>query len=124
MNYSASIDAAGAAWWWPYAVILMAGWIATDMWRWLGVLLAGKLREDSEILIWVKAVATALVAGVIARLMLFPTGVLADSPLALRIAAIVVGFLVFKLTRERVLVGILAAEVVLLGGWYLIGAGL
>lgn len=109
-------------WWWPYAVILLAGWLATDVWRWLGVLLAGKLREDSEIMVWVRAVATALVAGVIARLILFPTGVLADSPLTLRIAAIIVGFAVFKATREKVLIGILAAEVVLIGGWYLLGA--
>ena len=115
------LEAMTQSWWWPYAVILLAGWLATDIWRWLGVILAGRLREDSEIMVWVRAVATALVAGVIARLMLFPTGVLADSPLALRVAAIIIGFAVFKLTRERVLVGILAAETVLIGGWALMG---
>lgn len=110
-----------ASWWWPYAVILIAGWLPTDIWRYLGVLLAGKLKEDSEILVWVRCVATALVAGVIARLLLFPTGALADSPVFLRIAAIAIGFVAFKLARERVLIGIAAAEVVLIGGWYLLG---
>lgn len=121
---SGNMDWAGMtqSWWWPYAVILIAGWLATDVWRWLGVILAGRLREDSEIMVWVRAVATALVAGVIARLILFPVGALADSPMLLRVAAIVVGFAVFKATREKVLVGILSAEVVLLGGWYLLGA--
>jgi Branched-chain amino acid transport protein (AzlD) len=121
---SGTIDWAGMtqSWWWPYAVILIAGWLATDIWRWLGVILAGRLREDSEIMVWVRAVATALVAGVIARLILFPVGALADSPMALRVAAIVVGFIVFKATREKVVVGILSAELVLLGGWYLLGA--
>ncbi|AXS40885.1 AzlD domain-containing protein [Breoghania sp. L-A4] len=108
-------------WLWPYVVILIAGWFPTDIWRFLGVILAGKLQEDSEILVWVRAVATALVAGVIARLLLFPTGVLADSPPPLRIAAVVIGFAAFKLARERVLVGIAAAEVVLIGGWYVLG---
>ncbi len=108
-------------WLWPYLVILIAGWLPTDIWRFLGVILAGKLKEDSEILVWVRAVATALVAGVIARLLLFPAGALAESPLSLRIAAVAVGFVVFKLARERVLVGIAAAEVVLIGGWYLMG---
>ena len=25
-------------WWWAYVVIAVAGWLATDIWRWLGVL--------------------------------------------------------------------------------------
>jgi hypothetical protein len=23
--------------WWPYIFIAVAGWLATDLWRWLGV---------------------------------------------------------------------------------------
>lgn len=115
------MDAMTESWWWPFVFILFAGWFATDIWRILGVILAGRLREDSEMMVWVRAVATALVAGVIARLMLFPTGALAECPLALRVAAIAVGFAVFKLARERVVLGIAAAEVVLIGGWTVLG---
>jgi hypothetical protein len=35
------------AWWWPYAFIAVAGWLATDIWRWLGVLIGNRLKEDS-----------------------------------------------------------------------------
>ncbi|MCA1300379.1 AzlD domain-containing protein [Stappia indica] len=108
-------------WWWPYAMILVAGWLATDVWRWLGVLLSGRLREDSELLLWVRAVATALVAGVISKLILFPAGALADAPVALRLAAAASGFVAFLVGGQRVVVGVLAAEVVLIGGWLLIG---
>lgn len=44
--------------WWAYAFIAIAGWLATDIWRWLGVLAGNRLRDDSEALNWVRAVAT------------------------------------------------------------------
>jgi len=103
--------------WWPFVMILVAGWLATDVWRWLGVLAGGRLREDGELLIWVRCVATALVAGVISKLILFPQGVLAETPLWLRLAAAAVGFAAFFAARQRVFVGVLAAEVFLIAGW-------
>ena len=45
---------------WPFVFIAIAGWLATDLWRWLGVLAGNRLREDSEAFYWVRAVATAL----------------------------------------------------------------
>ena len=74
----------------------------------------GRLDEESEALIWVKAVATALVAGVVGQLILFPSGELAATPVVLRIAAAALGWLAFWLARKSVLVGVLAAEAVLL----------
>lgn len=107
--------------WWPYVFILLAGWVATDMWRWLGVLVGNRLRDDSEVLIWVKAVATALVAGVIGKLVLFPSGALADAPMLLRIAALLCGWLAFLAAGQRIIVGVAAAEAVLVGGWVVLG---
>jgi hypothetical protein len=108
---SAGLEAAP---WWPYLFILVAGWLATDVWRWIGVLAGGRLREESELLVWVRAVATALVAGVISRLILFPAGALAE---ALRVAAAALGWLAFWTAGKRILVGVLTAEAVLIGGW-------
>jgi hypothetical protein len=101
---------------WPYLFIAVAGWLATDVWRWLGVLLGNRLLDDSVLLIWVRAVATALVAAVIARLILFPAGALEATPVALRIGAAAVGFLAFLAFRQRVIVGILVSEAVLFAG--------
>lgn len=69
-------------WWAPYLFIAIAGWLATDLWRWLGVLAGNRLKEDSEALHWVRAVATALVMAVTAKLIVFPTGTLEASPMA------------------------------------------
>lgn len=106
--------------WWAYAFIAIAGWLATDIWRWLGVLVGNRLRDDSEALNWVRAVATALVAAVIAKLILYPTGVLAQSPLWLRLGAVAVGAIAFFLARQKPAVGIATAVAALaVGLWWL-----
>lgn len=105
---------------WPYVMIVVAGWLATDIWRWLGVLAAGRMREDSELLVFVRAIATALVAGVISKLILFPSGALEATPMGLRIAAAATGFVAFLILRQQVILGVIAAEFVLIGGWLLL----
>lgn len=99
--------------WWPYAFILLAGWLPTDVWRYLGVVSAGSVSEDSTILQLVRAIATALVAAVIARLVFFPTGTLAEIPDWGRIGGLAVGFLTYFLVRRSIVLGILASQIVL-----------
>jgi hypothetical protein len=98
---------------WPFIVILIAGWLATDLWRWLGVLAGNMLKEGSEALHWVRAVATALVMAVTAKLVVFPTGVLETSPLWLRLAAAGLGFAAFLLSGQRVIVGVVVPLAIL-----------
>lgn len=106
--------------WWAYVFIAVAGWLATDIWRWLGVLAGRRLREDSEALNWVRAVATALVAAVIAKLVLYPTGVLEQSPLPLRLGALGAGAAVFFLLGQKPAAGIATAMATLAAGlWWL-----
>ncbi len=104
------------AWWWPFLFILVAGWLATDSWRFLGVYLGGRISEKSDILVLVRTIATALVAAVIGNLIIFPSGALAAAPIALRIGAVAVGFAAYMLLGRRVLAGIVAAEIVLAAG--------
>jgi hypothetical protein len=113
----ASID----AWWWPFLFIVLAGWLATDSWRFLGVYLGGRISEDSDLLVLVRAVATALVAAVIGNLIVFPSGALAATPLALRIGAAAIGFAAYFFLGRRVLLGIIVAEAVLAAGIFLAG---
>ena len=109
--------------WWPYLFILLAGILPTEVWRWLGVAASGRLREDAPAFLYVRAVATALVAAVIARLIVSPDGALASAPLALRIGAAAVGFAAMELTGRRGWVGILIGELALLAGLLLLDGG-
>ena len=101
---------------WPYLLVIVAAYLPTDVWRWLAVIFARRLDEESELMIFVRAVATALVAGVIARLVLFPTGDLVTIPLAIRIGAVAGGFLVYFVARRSMLTGVLAGEAIMVAG--------
>ena len=102
----------------PYLVLIAAGFLPNEIWRMLGIVVAHGLDEGSEFVVWVRAVATAVLAGVIAKIILFPPGGLADVPLTVRLSAMAVGFAAFMLVRRSVLVGVLAGEAVLILGAY------
>lgn len=101
---------------WAYVVIIVAGWLATDIWRWMGVIAGNRLEEGSEALNWVRAVATALVMAVTAKLVVFPTGTLESSPLWLRLAAAGLGFGAFLLSGQRVIIGVVVPLAILGAG--------
>ncbi len=100
--------------WGSLIFLLIAGYIATDIWRLLGILAAVRVNEGSEVFRWVKAVSTALVAALIARIVFFPVGALADVPLWIRLAALCLGLGVFLGTKRSIAFGIIAGEAFLL----------
>jgi hypothetical protein len=106
------------AWWWPFLFLLVAGWLATDVWRFLGVFVGDRIRDDSDLLVLVRAIATALVAAVIANLVVFPAGTLAEAPAFVRIGALAVGFGAYLAAGNRVIVGVVAGEAVLIAGMF------
>src|SRR5689334_18239088 len=79
------------------------------------------LDEGSELLIWVRAVATAILAGVIAQILVQPPGALASVPAFLRYGALLAGFVAFLLTRRSIFGGVLAGEIVMLAGTWWFG---
>jgi hypothetical protein len=105
---------------WAYLLLVLVGFLPNEAWRWLGLIAARGLDEDSEIVVWVRAVATAVLAGVIAKLTLFPPGALLAVPLALRLAAVVGGVVGFFAIRRSVFAGVVVGESMLLGGMLLL----
>lgn len=104
-----------------YVALILVGFLPSEVWRWLGVLLGRGLDEDSELILWVRAVATALVAGVIARIVLFPPGGLAGVPLEVRLGAIACGLVGFFLLRRSPFAGLIVGEAALVIGVLAIG---
>lgn len=102
----------------PYLALVLVGFLPNEIWRALGLMLARGLDENSEIVVWARAVASAILAGVIAKLILFPSGALTFIPLGVRVAAAVGGFLAYLMVKRSVFVGVLVGEaLVLLGGF-------
>ena len=66
-----------------------------------------------------RAVATARIIGVVAKLIVFLTGALGAMPFSLRLGAALGGFLAFVLAKRSVFAGVATGEVLLLIGGYL-----
>jgi Na+-translocating ferredoxin:NAD+ oxidoreductase RnfD subunit len=103
----------------PYLVLILVGFLPNEIWRALGLVLARGLNEDSEIVVWSRAVATAILAAVIAKLIFFPSGTLDNIPLA--IAAAACGFVAFICIKRSVFAAVFVGETVLLLGGFLFG---
>jgi Branched-chain amino acid transport protein (AzlD) len=108
-----------SGWFWPYLVVIIIGFLPTEVWRILGVLAGKGLSEESELFQWVKVVATALVAAVVAKLILAPTGALAAVPIGVRTFAIAAGVAAMLATRRSLVAGLAAGELSLIAGAWL-----
>jgi branched-subunit amino acid transport protein len=100
----------------PYLALVLVGFLPNEIWRWLGIVLARGIDEGSEVLTWVRAVATAVLAGVVAQLIFAPPGALASVPLLVRVAAIAAGYLAYRVGRRSIFVGVIGGEVALVLG--------
>ncbi len=81
--------------WGGYLAFFLAGFVVSEPWRWAGAIIGRRIDPASDIFTWVRAVSTAIVAALCARLIVFPTGALADSELAVRVVALVVGIVAY-----------------------------
>lgn len=91
------------AWAW---IVVLAGAVATYVWRGLGVLLSGRIDPEGLVFRWVGCVAYAVLAGLVARMILLPIGSLAATPLLNRVAAAGAALLVFYVARRNLLLAV------------------
>lgn len=105
--------------WMPWIALVLVGFLPSEIWRWLGAILGRGVDETSALFAWVKAVATATLAAVVAKLAFYPAGSLASLPVELRAGAIVAGVIAYAVFRRSVLAGVLVGEGVLMGvAWW------
>jgi branched-subunit amino acid transport protein len=106
--------------WHALLVLVIAGFLPNEVWRMVGLWFVSGIDEGSEVLVWVRAVATAILAGVIAQILVQPPGALAIVPDALRYGAVVAGFAVFLVTKRSIFAGVVCGEIVMIAGkWWL-----
>jgi hypothetical protein len=105
----------------PYLALILVGFLPNEIWRWLGFLAARGLDEDSQIVVWVRAVATAILAAVIAQLIVTSSGALAAIPVSVRVAAVAAGLFGFFAIRRSVFAGVIVGEGMLIAGAMLVG---
>ena len=86
------------------ALTLLCG-LATYFWRAMAVLLSGRLMLDGELFRWIECVAYAMVAGLMVRIVLLPSGVLASSPMVDRVAGCLIALAAYRLFKRNLLAG-------------------
>ncbi len=107
---------------WPYLSLLLFAFLPTEIWRWLAVIFARGIKPDSPVLEWVRAVATALLAGIVAKLAVSPPGALAAAPAFVRFGALALVAAVILFDRRRIMLAVLAGEAALIAGvWFFAG---
>jgi branched-subunit amino acid transport protein len=97
----------------PWLLLALCG-AATYLWRGPGVLISAGIKPDSEAFTWVSCIAYAIIAGVVSRMLVMPTGALADTSLVERAvgAAAALGTY-FWLTQRNLFVGVAAGAAAL-----------
>ena len=75
--------------------------IATYSSRFLGVLTSERINENSKIYKWFNCLAYSTLAALISRMIIFPTGVLAESDYFIRLIVIVLSILIFYVTKKN-----------------------
>jgi len=101
---------------WSIPAIIVAAAVVSDFWRVLGALVSARIDEQSAAFRFVRCVATALIAAIIARLVLYPTGAMAQVPLWLRIGSMAAGLAAYLVARRSLVVGTLVCEGLLIAG--------
>lgn len=85
--------------WWGWAILALAA-VGTYAWRGLGVMLSGKLHQESALFRWVTCVTYAMVASLVIRIIVLPVGVLSQVPMVYRIAAAGTAFAIMVMRRN------------------------
>ncbi|HUI95443.1 MAG TPA: AzlD domain-containing protein [Xanthobacteraceae bacterium] len=105
----------------PYGLLILVGVLPNEAWRLLGVVLARGLDEDSQIIVLARATATAILTGVVGKLVVFAPGALASVPLSVRIGAAALGLAAYGLARRSVLAGVIVATLAMMAGMLVLG---
>jgi len=99
-------------------IVVLAAAAATYTWRGLGVLLSGRMQVDSELFNWVACVAYAMIAGLITRIIVLPTGLLGTSLLGDRVLAIALALVAFHATRKNLFAAVITGATAIIAAGY------
>ncbi|HMN71440.1 MAG TPA: AzlD domain-containing protein [Rhodoblastus sp.] len=103
----------------PYLILILFGFLPSEIWRWLSFFVARGVNEGSELFVFARTVASVLLVGVVGKLIFAPLGALAGVPLAARLGALVFAFCCFMLARRSVLAAVLGGEAaIVVAAWW------
>ena len=85
-------------------IAIIATSVATYISRFLGAFTSEKVSSTSETFKWFNCVAYATLAALLGRMIIFPAGVLAQSDLITRLLVFTVCIIIYKITKENLVI--------------------
>ena len=82
-------------------LVILVTSFATYLSRFLGVVSSEKIKETSKIFKWFNCIAYSVLAALIARMVIFPAGELAESGIVIRLFVVAVSVAIFLFTKKN-----------------------
>ena len=82
-------------------LVILVTSFATYLSRFLGVVSSEKIKETSNIFKWFNCIAYSVLAALIARMVVFPAGELAESSIFIRLFVVTLCVLMFLFTKKN-----------------------
>ena len=95
-----------------FLVIIVTS-LATYLSRFLGVISSENIKENSKIFRWFNCLAYSTLAALIARIIIFPSGVLSEVDYFIRFIAIISSILIFYLTKKNLVYPTIFSAIIL-----------
>ena len=94
-------------------LVILVTSFATYLSRFLGVVSSEKIKATSKIFKWFNCIAYATLAALIARMIVFPAGVLSESVILLRLIVVLAAILLFLITKKNLVYPTILSAIVL-----------
>ena len=94
-------------------LVILVTSFATYLSRFLGVISSKKIKETSKIFKWFNCIAYATLAALIARMIVFPAGVLSESAILFRLIVVFAAILLFLITKKNLVYPTVLSAIVL-----------
>ena len=82
-------------------IVIFITSLATYLSRFLGVVSAEKIKENSKMFRWFNCLAYSTLAALIARIIIFPSGSLSEVDYSIRFIIVILSIIVFYITKKN-----------------------
>ena len=94
-------------------LVILVTSFATYLSRFLGVVSSEKIKEASKIFKWFNCIAYAILAALIARMIIFPAGVLSESDVVFRFFVLISAIILYLATKKNLVYPTVLSAIVL-----------
>ena len=94
-------------------LVILVTSFATYLSRFLGVVSSEKIHVTSKIFKWFNCIAYSTLAALIARMVIFPAGVLEEANLSIRLLVVIGGIILYLLTKKNLVYPTILSGIIL-----------